>query len=50
MVGQVGKAKCPKNNNKKKSLMHFKTMPQAAGNNQISEIRNIGLVFVQLVL
>ena len=49
VVGQVGKAKCPKNNNKKKSLMHFKTMPQAAGNNQISEIRNIGLVFMQLV-
>ena len=36
VVGQVGKAKCPKNNNKKKSLMHFKTMPQAAGNSQIS--------------
>ena len=31
MDGVVGKAKCPKNNNKKKSLTHFKTMPQAAG-------------------
>ena len=28
VVGQVGKAKCPKNNNKKKGLMHFKTMPK----------------------
>ena len=33
VVGQVGKAKCPENK-KNKSLTHFKTMPQAAGNIQ----------------
>ena len=32
MVGEVGKAKRPHN---KKSLTHFKTMPQAAGKNYV---------------
>ena len=34
VVGEVGKAKCPKKKNK--SLTHFKTMPQAAGKNSVS--------------